>query len=69
MLGLNPECMTTGPIWEDLILLNSEFRREFSVTLYDRWAHEWGIEANLGGPQLLLGDLGTGIDFFEQTTG
>jgi hypothetical protein len=64
LLCLHPDCDLGGPIWENYLLSRADLLARYVEALYREWNREWQVEASLGPPDVLLGQLGDGLITF-----
>jgi hypothetical protein len=64
LLCLHPDCDHGGPIWENYLLSRADLLARYVERLYQDWNPEWQVEASLGPPDALLGQLGDALIAF-----
>jgi hypothetical protein len=62
LLVLHPDCEYPSPIYEDLILEDSQILNEYADKLYSRWDPQWGV--NHHTKKNIKSSLGSGLISF-----
>jgi protein-tyrosine sulfotransferase len=58
---LHPECVASGPVWEDFLLSNTNYLNNFGSRLEKNWDSYWFRNTSVDYPLLLKQYLGDGM--------
>ena len=61
MICLHPDCFCPGPVWEDFLLLESNYLIGYVNATFSRWNPSWEVGGFLEGKSSLLGAIGNGL--------
>lgn len=67
MICLHPDCFSPGPVWEDFLLVESDYLNKYVGCTFNRWNSSWNVEGFLDGKSTLLSKIGDGVlDYLHQ---